>query len=216
MDISLSDMTARWLRTTAWWGAPEASRRAVVEELLGRYGEPHRRYHTAEHLAEVLTALDAPDRFIAVEVAAWFHDAVYDARAPAGANERASAQLAARLLRPLGAPDDTVAEAGRLIELTAGHAVAPGDVPGGVLADADLWILGSPASRYQRYAADVRAEYDHLSDDEWRAGRSAVVVRFAARPRIYVTEPAHRALDAPARSNLAWELAALGRGQAQP
>ena len=91
--------------------------------------------------------------------------------------------------------------------LTAGHEVAAGDANGAVLADADLAILGADADRYARYAADVRAEYAHVADDAWRAGRSAVLRRFLDRPRLYVTDRAHAALDASARRNLAAELA---------
>ena len=208
-------MRRRWNGAVAAWGAPEGARRGAAAAVLQRYAEAHRRYHTVEHLSEVLAVLDAVPHDVAVELAAWFHDAVYDPRAAPGASERASADLAASVLAPLGAPDVAVAEVRRLIELTAGHVAAPGDVPGSVLLDADLWILGAPARRYQRYASDVRAEYGHLSEGEWRAGRSQVLRGFAARPRIYLTDRAHRALDTSARANLAWELATLGGGEAE-
>lgn len=175
------------------------------QALRGRYAEPHRRYHTVEHLTEVLAAFEElrdlaadPD---AVEAAVWYHDAVYDATAPAGESERRSAELA----EAEGCSDEVV----RLILLTAGHAVEPGDANGAVLADADLAILGSTPERYGRYAADVRAEYAHVPDDAWRAGRSAVLRGFLDRPRLFVTDRAHAAWDAAARRNLAEELASL-------
>ncbi|MGH3379956.1 MAG: HD domain-containing protein, partial [Actinoallomurus sp.] len=62
----------------ASWPGPEA----IGADLLRRYAEPHRRYHTTTHLAEVLDhvgelAGEAADAD-AVRLAAWFHDAVYD------------------------------------------------------------------------------------------------------------------------------------------
>lgn len=141
----------------------------------------------------------------AVELAALFHDAVYDAAAPAGANEAASAQLAADVL----GDDPAVAEVRRLVLLTAGHAVDRGDRNGAVLVDADLWILGASPGRYDRYAVDVRAEYAHVDDGGWHAGRAAVLRSFLDRERIYATDRFHDLLDAPARLNLRRELASL-------
>jgi predicted metal-dependent HD superfamily phosphohydrolase len=180
--------------------------------VRARYAEPHRRYHTLEHLDEVLAAvaelLDLADDPRSVELAALFHDAIYDPRAAPGESERASAELA----RSVVGDEEVV----RLVLLTAGHDVGPEDRNGAVLVDADLWILGSPRERYERYAADVRAEYAHVDDEAWRAGRSAVLRRFLDRPRLFVTDRFHARLDASARRNLAGELAALGGGEPEP
>jgi predicted metal-dependent HD superfamily phosphohydrolase len=182
------------------------------DALRARYAEPHRRYHTVEHLTEALATFeglrDLASDPQAVELAIWYHDAVYDPAAPAGENEANSAALAAAE----GCDDEVV----RLILLTAGHEATSDDRNGAVLADVDLAILGAPPERYARYAADVRAEYAHVSDEAWRPGRSAVLRRFLARPRLFVTDRAHAALDGAARRNLAAELAALDGGEPQP
>ncbi len=180
---------------------------------MNRYEEPHRRYHTVEHLREVLAAFDgladlAADP-VAVELAVWFHDTVYDPTAFGGWNESASAELAAEALTELGVDAGRVAEVARLVELTADHAVEPGDVNGAVLADADLTIFSAPPDRYARYATDVRAEYAHVDDDAWRRGRLAVLDAFLSRPRLYLTDRAHSMCDTAARRNLAAELVAL-------
>jgi len=181
--------------------------------LLARYGEKHRRYHTAEHLAEVLgwvdTLADLAEDPVAVELAAWYHDAIYDPTAGAGESERRSAALAVAELRLLAQPESTIAEVERLVLLTAGHEPEPGDADGAVLADADLAILGADPQRYARYAAAVRAEYAHVPDEAWFAGRAAVVRHFAERTRLYATDRAHSLLDAAARRNLRWELDTL-------
>jgi predicted metal-dependent HD superfamily phosphohydrolase len=188
---------------------------AAGAALLARYEEPHRRYHTVEHLEEVLAWIDelaplAADP-AAVELAAWYHDAVYDAAAPGGESERRSADLAVEELLALGRPPGLVGEVRRLVLLTAGHEVGAGDRDGSVLADADLSILGAEPDRYARYVADVRAEYAHVPDDAWATGRAAVLAGFAARSRLYRTDVAHERLDTAARRNLAWERRALSR-----
>jgi predicted metal-dependent HD superfamily phosphohydrolase len=146
---------------------------------------------------------------VAVELAAWYHDAVYDAAAPAGDSERRSADLAVDQLSALGAQPRVVAEVERLVLLTAGHRVEGSDRNGAVLADADLAILGAASERYERYVADVRAEYAHVPDDTWATGRAAVMTGFAERARLYRTDRAHARLDLAARRNIAWELSIL-------
>jgi predicted metal-dependent HD superfamily phosphohydrolase len=213
----------RWDDRLAGWGAPSVDVRAAGAALIARYLEPHRRYHTAEHLAQVLDALGEIDptlrevgRAQATELAAWFHDAVYEPSAATGANEEASAGLARVVLGGLGVPEPVLTETARLIVLTGPHAPDRRDRPGCALCDADLSILGAPADRYRRYAADVRAEYGFVDEPDWRRGRSAVLEAFVARPRLYLTDRAHHAFEHRARQNLLWELSALGGGQAEP
>jgi len=201
------------------WGATGDDIAAAGHRILAYYAEPQRRYHTVEHLAEVLVMLgdlvDLATDPVAVELAAWFHDAVYDVAAGPGVNEAASAELAAVVLGPLRVAPPVLDATRRLIMTTAEHRPGPEDIDAGVLTDADLWILGAPRDRYRRYVEAVRQEYGWLDDAAWRAGRSAVVIGYLDRPRIYLTDRAHIAFDASARRNLASELAALGGGEAK-
>ncbi|WP_426570769.1 HD domain-containing protein [Aquihabitans sp. McL0605] len=201
--------------------------RDVAADLVARHAEPHRRYHTAEHVEEVLAEAarlastapvdgdgDGDGGGPAVGLAVRFHDAVYDVRAEAGASEAASAELAVAQLVACGrsASDPLVVEVDRLIRLTAGHEVAPGDRSGALLVDADLWILSSPVGRYDRYATDVRAEYAHVPDDLWVVGRSGVLRRFLDDvDRLYGFGPGPDRVErrARARANLTRELASL-------
>ena len=205
------DLAGRWATEVARWGAPPELVAPVGADLLERYAQPHRRYHTVAHLGAVLDALflDLAADPAAVALAAWFHDAVYDPRAPRGANEEASATLAAAALTSLGAPAATVAAVGRLILTTADHVVGPEDADGAVLGDADLSILGSSPSTYRAYVTATREEYGWLSAEEWRLGRSAVLGGFLGRPRIYATGRGRDRWEVAARRNLGDELAAL-------
>jgi predicted metal-dependent HD superfamily phosphohydrolase len=113
------------------------------------------------------------------------------------------------VLGSLGAPPPFTGEVERLIRTTRRHEPDQGDSNGIVLADADLAILGSRPDRYRRYARDVRAEYAHVSDDEWRHGRAAVLQSFLDRPRLYHAPWMFDSRERRARDNLRAELVAL-------
>lgn len=186
---------------------------AVAAELLARWAEPHRRYHTRAHLHAVLAAIDPLAHLAAdpaaVRLAAWFHDAIYDGHP--GRDEERSAQLARSALPRCGVPPGRVAETARLVRLTATHAPEPGDRNGEVLCDADLAILAAPPDAYAAYTAAVRAEYRHVPDDAFARGRAQVLRRLLEMPRLYRTPAARDRWEGPARANLAAELARLSR-----
>ncbi|MGP3965399.1 HD domain-containing protein [Nonomuraea sp. 3N208] len=193
-----------------------AASRALGAELIARWAEPHRRYHDLAHLTAVLDAVDrladeAEDP-AAVRLAAWFHDAVYDGRP--GWDEERSAQLAQSRLPRCGVPAARVAEAARLIRLTAAHdTLADGDANGAVLCDADLAVLGRPG--YEAYAAAIRQEYAHVPDDLFRKGRAEVLRRLLATPRLYRTARAADLWEERARANMTAELARLTKRPSQ-
>ncbi|MBS2538148.1 metal-dependent phosphohydrolase [Catenulispora sp. NF23] len=208
MALSLHD---RWLILAGI--TPESTR--LGNELVARWAEPHRRYHTLEHLTRVLDGVDEfggfADDVAAVRFAAWFHDAVYDGGAASADNEELSAQLAEAELPVLGVPEARVAEVARLVRLTKGHAVADGDRNGAVLCDADLAVLGGDATAYGAYAEAIRQEYAEVPDELFRPGRAAVLRGLLELPELFRTPVAVRRYDARARANLSAEIAALER-----
>jgi predicted metal-dependent HD superfamily phosphohydrolase len=181
------------------------------DDLVARWSEPHRHYHTLDHLAHVLSIVDKhatlADDSEAVRLAAWFHDAVYDPRA--ADNEERSAALAAPALAAAGVPVGRVAEVVRLVRLTAGHAVADGDRNGALLADADLAILAAAPDAYDRYAAAIRREYGHVPDDAFRTGRAAVLRHLLDLPALYRIVPQRAEWTDRAVANVRRELAVL-------
>ena len=206
------------------WDSLLPGHTALGEDLLERYEQPHRKYHTSVHLSEMLTALKtlykrhhtATPR--AVLLAAWFHDAVYEANP--GEDEAASADLARTALTPLASTGSLtnreVTAIAHLIELTASHQLADGieEYTSGALTradaafflDADLAILAADSPRYTRYVAGVRAEYAHYAPDAFTRGRAAILQGFLNRTTIYASDTAHLLWDAPARLNLRTEL----------
>ena len=213
-----TELLNAWLATV-----PDADRAlacAAGEDLIARWSEPQRHYHTLDHLTFMLSVVDAaairgkaPDPaaasagLTAVRLAAWFHDAVYD---PTGTdNEERSASLATQVLPTLRVGEGTVAEVTRLVLLTADHRVADGDPSGALLADADLAILGTAPETYRAYADAIRREYAHVPEDAYRAGRAAVLRHILDLPVLYHL-PEHRAAwDSRARANITDELATL-------
>ncbi|WP_340560491.1 HD domain-containing protein [Streptomyces sp. GSL17-111] len=180
-------------------------------DLLRRWAEPHRRYHTTDHLLAVLDRVDelaghAADPE-AVRLAAWFHDAVY--RPDRSENEERSAGLAQRALPEAGVGPARTAEVVRLVRLTVTHDPAPGDRDGEVLCDADLAVLAGSPGAYAAYAAAVRAEYAFVPDEAFTAGRADVLRQLLALPRLFRTPHGAARWEAPARHNLGTELALL-------
>jgi predicted metal-dependent HD superfamily phosphohydrolase len=222
----VDELRARWDGTLATLGLGSTPHGPQVRDhLLTAYAEPHRRYHDLRHLAEVLAAIDrlattaAPGAAGAelgvVQLAAWFHDTVYDPTAPAGDNEEASARLAEQLLPGLGLGSGLVARVAALVRGTATHtgAADPTDErAAAVLDDADLAILASAPDRYADYAAAVREEYAHVPDPAFRAGRREILLGFLDRPRIYRTPAAYDAWEIRARTQVSAEVERLGRG----
>lgn len=205
--------------TTAWSVlAPAADKDAVARAgagLLARYAEPHRQYHTAVHVDEMVVTLghlvDEPvDRALGALVA-WFHDAAYD---PArGDNETASAAIARAVSAALGLDSAYGQRVVELVLATAEHLLPQGDSLAAAVHDADLWILAARAERFDDYCAQVRAEFAHIPDEAYAAGRAAILTPFAARHRLYATDIADRDWTPAARANLARELARLRAGR---
>lgn len=178
--------------------------------LVAAWSEPHRRYHDLSHLAAVLglvgqlaEAASDPD---AVRLAAWYHDVAYDPERTD--NEQVSAARARAGLSGL-VPGERVDEVERLVLLTTGHDAEPGDANGAVLCDADLAVLASPPEAYAAYASAVRAEYGHLSDEVFTAGRIAVLERLLALPQLYRLPAVAAEWTPRARANLTAELGLL-------
>lgn len=191
---------------------------ALGHDLLDRWSEPHRHYHALHHLSSVLRAssllersgeLGGPENRL-VALAAWFHDAVY--AGTAGQDEEESAQLAQLELDGL-LPDVEVSEVARLVRLTATHAPQEGDIAGAVLTDADLEVLGRDRTDYLRYVAQVRADYAHVPDEQFAAGRAQVLRGLLAAPRLFHTSTGYFLWEAAARRNVEAELNDLERSE---
>ncbi|HVD81543.1 MAG TPA: HD domain-containing protein [Propionibacteriaceae bacterium] len=203
IDDEKSELLARWNSTLP-------RQQELGQNLITRYSEPHRRYHSTKHLLHVLTMIDrlADDHDVfLVRLAAWFHDAVYAIPAGQVSNEEASARLALRELSRVGLEQEDLNQVARLVRLTESHLPGPRDPEGELLCDADLAILAAEPAGYADYVAAVREEYAQLPEEQFLAGRLAVLTELADR-EIFRTAKGRQLTDA-ARANLATELQAL-------
>jgi predicted metal-dependent HD superfamily phosphohydrolase len=188
----------------------------VDAELRARaaYALPGRHYHDERHLDDclrqlaALTDVEERDRRLLRWAILW-HDAVYEAGRKD--NEERSAELARRELLGCGVDAVDADEVARLILLTNGHDWNESDRLGAQMVSIDLAILGSEPERYDAYVGEVRREYAHLSEDQWREGRSAVLQVLLGRQPLYPA-PEFRHLEPQARRNMEEELSRLRAG----
>lgn len=202
-------MKERW--TTFWTAAGAAGDpEAAWRDLSARYAEPHRAYHTLGHIAQCLEELEGARGFArdaaAVELALWYHDAVYDPRAHD--NEDRSAELAAGTAIVMGWPPDRARRVADLIRVST-HRELAADPDAQLFADIDLSILGRPETAFDEYESQVRREYAWVPEAAFRAGRSAILQSFLDRPSIYATRPFREKYEAAARRNLARSIARM-------
>ncbi len=198
----------RWQRLMKRLGLPPALE--TYEELIGAYSESHRHYHTAAHVDTCLLELDRiPERVIAmdrVELALWFHDAVY--RTTSSRNELDSAEWASRFLTRAGADDSMVGVVYDAI-LATRHAALPDAEPSKWVVDIDLAILGYPAKEYALFEENIRREYAWVPKRVFRNKRISILRSFLDRPTIYLTAWFRSEYEEQARHNLAEALAKL-------
>jgi predicted metal-dependent HD superfamily phosphohydrolase len=211
---------------TTWWSldvravAPQAHDYAVQRsgaDLLRRWTEPARRYHTTRHLVEIFWALEELEKFGEIDdrqsavtrLAAWFHDAVYYPGARNGSNEADSAALARDQLQQVGLADDDIVAIEAMIRVTVNHDAHHEEPLEAAFQDADLWILSAPVERFDGYCDQVRQEYASLADAAYRQGRAAILEALLHRDTIYRTSHALHLWETPARINLGRELARL-------
>ncbi|MGW2341859.1 HD domain-containing protein [Streptomyces sp. NPDC001661] len=206
------ELRERWARTLrAATAHTDLDPYPYADNLLARWAEPQRKYHTVEHLTAVLDHIDVleehAERPELVRLAAWFHDAVY--RPDRSENEERSAALAERALTEAGLSPEDVAEVVRLVLLTVTHDPAEDDADGEALCDADLAILAAPAPAYAAYTKAVREEYAFVPDEAFREGRAGVLRQLLGLPRLFRTPHGRSHWESAARENLTAELELL-------
>lgn len=200
----------QWTATWRQLEAPPPD--GVYEELLARYAEPHRHYHTARHLEECfaeLAGLSAEaERPGEVELALWFHDAIYDTKRHD--NEARSADWARAVVARAGL-DAGVGQRVAALILATKHDAVPSGADARVLVDVDLAILGAPPARFDEYERAIREEYRWVPAWVFRRERRAVLRRLLARPTLFSTARMRERYELRARANLERSLATDAR-----
>lgn len=199
--------TALWARTLS--GDESTAAKTVYERLIELYGEPHRHYHTLNHIRHCLrefdraaALMDDPD---AVEMALWFHDAIY--QPGAGDNERRSADLFRQWAD--GCVDPVFRQRVDDLVMATVHRELPGWRDAGFVVDIDLSSFGLPWETFERDGRLIRAEFPEVADDQYYRGHLRFLVALQDRPTVFSTEFFQQRYEEVARENLARIIAGL-------
>jgi predicted metal-dependent HD superfamily phosphohydrolase len=203
-------MELRWRWANLWQRLALEPPDPVGEALWAAYSEPQRAYHTLDHLAFCFAHYDRvaaqTAQPAAVELAIWFHDAIYDPRRQD--NEERSADWALRSLTAAGATVLLGQQVQELILWTK-HTATPPAGDAALLVDIDLAILGQLPAVFDQYDQRIRQEYGWVPETDYRRGRAGVLRGFLLRERIYQTAPFFRWYEAQARRNLTTAISRL-------
>lgn len=197
------------------FGVPAEEVDRLLADLAAAYTGPTRFYHNLNHIRRMLETIDQlsdlVDDLPAVQLAAWFHDVIYDSHA--NDNEARSAAYAVARLSELELPAETIVKVERLILATThdnGQYLPDANVR--VLLDADLDGLGASHEEYDQYAAAIRQEYGWVPEETYCQRRAMLLQRFLEREQLYFTRRVFRTREAQARRNIAAEIVRLEGG----
>lgn len=205
-DLQL--LTRSWQRSFVSYVVDNTSQNHInshtlFEKLLNAYSEPQRHYHTLQHLVECIQKFELVIDLVKcpreLEVALWFHDAVYDVKGHD--NEALSAIWAQESLVAVGALTDEIERIYQLIMVTQ-HTNVPQTLDEQTLVDIDLAILGERTERFKEYDIQVRQEYVWVPEEVYQVKRCEVLEMFLARPFIYSTAYFRNHFEVQARENL--------------
>jgi predicted metal-dependent HD superfamily phosphohydrolase len=205
MELSLTNWHSMWEELGV-----SNSNDDLFHRLIRCYSESHRRYHTARHLEECFAHLEIvrslAERVGEVELALWFHDAIYDTHN--SDNEERSAAWASESALAAGLSSEQASRINDLVMATR-HSAAPVGTDAKLLVDIDLGILGAETDRFEEYELQVREEYGWVPELLYRSGRRKILIEFADRESIYSTEYFRAAYEVRARENIARSLSRL-------
>ncbi len=185
------------------------------EDLYTRYEENHRFYHVISHIKTSLNELelvkDQVDDYDALELAIWFHDAIYESNIPRTTKESVtyddeanSATLAHDVItKDMGLSQGFSDKVARLIIATK-HSGIEETKDEQYMVDIDLAIFGRPSRLFNEYEEKIREEYAWVEEDLFRNRRAEVLESFLSpqRPTIYKTQFFQERYEEQARKNL--------------
>lgn len=175
---------------------------SIYSILLSAYTEPGRHYHTVQHIVECLQLfhqikhqLQDP---IAVELAIWFHDVIYDPKV--SDNEEQSAELMKKLCTEI-VDQAQIPKVYWWIVATKKHQPSL-DSDLNYLLDIDLAILGSDSNRFAEYEQQIQQEYSWVEPSIYKIKRAEVLQYFYAMQPLYQTKYFRESFEKKAKHNL--------------
>lgn len=211
-EPDISALRRRWFSLGGVGDAPRFESCWAAFQVA--YGSPDHAYHNFRHIEDCLRQLDRHKELacdpMALEFAVWFHDLVDERFDKDGVSK--SAEAARSFLEPAGTAFSEKVRA--LVLATDYGAGATGfTADQELLRDIDLSILARGPAEYAEYAASIRAEYNFVSEPEFRAGRARVLKSFLGMAWIFRTAAFRELHESAARMNLREELGRLESGR---
>lgn len=198
----------RWTGLMRQFGLTD--NQATYAELICAYTEKHRHYHSDAHINACLQHFDAVQSLAEnpaeVELALWFHDAIY--KPMSSTNELDSADWCAKFLAENNIAAEVIQRVHKLIMATCHSAELVGNDER-LVVDIDLAILGAPEGVYQTFEANVRNEYQWVPSFIFKSKRKEILQAFLERHRIYHHAYFYDLLERRARENLAAAISQL-------
>lgn len=199
MPTQIDQFKLHWERFSAQFSLALVQRQTLYTLLLNAYTEPHRAYHTVQHIVECLEHFEHIKPYLhdpdAVEVAIWFHDVIYDPKA--FDNELKSAELMYSQCSTF-LNESTRFKIYQWIIATQKHR-APSDLDSSLgidqywlsdlhfVLDIDLSILGASKQRFNQYEKQIQCEYAWVDASIYRLKRAEVLHQFYQMQPIYQT-----------------------------
>lgn len=218
MNPLVTTLTPRFTKAWTFFVNPHPLLMPECINVLDTYDDPARPYHNIVHLNDVLEKLDwartvlgndgtvshlsiedCTRLFMRIELALFYHDVIYDAKAKD--NEEKSRTVFLEHAKNFGMDEADSTAIARLIDITAKHTQASA-LDEQILCDCDLAILGADRDTFARYDRNIRTEYAHIPAAIWDVRRPGVLKHFLDQPRLYKTDAFHKRYDASARANL--------------
>ncbi|NJL61457.1 MAG: hypothetical protein HC903_06035 [Methylacidiphilales bacterium] len=211
--MNINYLFGNWQQLLKFMGInDEVTIKKTFTLIVDNYSSLGRYYHNLEHIEQVLITIELLKKNTnfsqSVDLAAWFHDIIYDSQAQD--NEERSAEYGRKLLIPLNIDDDIIDNTCRLILNTKYHKAEINDFDSYVLLDADLSILGSNLEEYHNYSKAIRQEYSWVADEKYIASRKVILESFLQR-RIFFTDELFNRLEFAARENIQAEIKFLSQ-----
>lgn len=174
----------------------------VFRTLEQLYRGTDRHYHNMGHIQDMLVKLSSvrhlaeyPDR---IQLAIWFHDAVYDSHRQD--NEVKSAVMWTSKMSPFLSAE--VLQWGRRAILATIDHLPNSDPDIQLLLDLDLSRLGAPWEVFESDREAIRKEYAHVDEETFQKKTALFFRGLLKRPTLYGTEYWHNLLDKEARKNM--------------
>ncbi len=203
-------MKERWQRVWQKLAAPRIPHNALGE-LIRAYSSPDRYYHNLAHIQDCLSVFDQTSHLAThpeeVELAIWFHDAVYNTRR--NDNEQKSAEWAEVVIQQSGLSWEIAKRVASSI-LATRHQEEVTNNDAQLLVDVDLSILCRDSAVFWRYEENIRKEYAWVPEDVFRRERAKILRGFLDRQHIYYHREYRERFEARARANLEQAIARLG------